>query len=193
MNTQAGSYQAVAKEKLASMGIEPVPAGPYYRAEYFELEREAVFRRSWLQIGHVSELPEPGSFMVRPVEVANASILIVRGKDGEIRAFHNVCTHRGTELVAEESGKQFFFSCPYHKWTFNDEGELRSAPDFEQFFVEKSQCALAKVAVDVCAGLIFINLAHVSLAVEIQGDDEPRHARDARYMKITRASADVGA
>ena len=132
MSTQSESYQPVAKEEVALIGTEPVPAGPYYRADYFELEREAIFRRSWLQIGHMSELPEPGSFMVRQLEIANASILIVRGKDGEVRAFHNVCTHRGTQLVAQESGTQFFFRCPYHSWTFSDEGELRSAPDFDR-------------------------------------------------------------
>jgi phenylpropionate dioxygenase-like ring-hydroxylating dioxygenase large terminal subunit len=117
-----------------------------------------VFKRTWLQIGHLSEIAEPGSFIVRAIEVANASILIVHGKDGKIRAFHNVCTHRGTQLVAEESGKRSSFSCRYHMWTFGYDGELRSAPDFERFFVDKSACGLLEVAVDVCAKLIFINL-----------------------------------
>ncbi len=145
-------------EDHAHLGTGPIPAGPYYQPEYFDLEREAIFRRTWLQIAHISELPEPGSFIVRPVEIARASILITRGRDGEIRAFHNVCTHRGTQLVSDDSGKRSLFSCPYHMWTFSDDGELRSAPDFERFYVDKSQCSLSKVAVDVCAGLVFINL-----------------------------------
>jgi phenylpropionate dioxygenase-like ring-hydroxylating dioxygenase large terminal subunit len=158
MNVSTWNYKPVAAEDLARLGTDPTPAAPYYDPEWFELEREAVFKRTWLNIGHMCELAEPGSFIVRPVEVAKASILIVHGKDGEIRAFHNVCTHRGTQLVAKESGKASSFSCPYHAWTFGYDGRLRSAPDFEQFYVEKSQCDLRPVAVEVCAGLIFINL-----------------------------------
>lgn len=158
MTTQTLPPFSVCELDPNTLGTAPVPAGPYYKADYFELEREAIFRRSWLQIAHVSELPEPKTFIVRPVEVAAASILITRGRDGEIRAFHNVCPHRGTQLVAEDSGQRSLFSCPYHKWTFSDEGELRSAPDFDRFYVDKSACGLVKVAVDVCGGEIFINL-----------------------------------
>jgi phenylpropionate dioxygenase-like ring-hydroxylating dioxygenase large terminal subunit len=152
------SYQQPSNEDPAGLGTEPIPAGPYWRPDYFELEREAIFKRCWLQIGHVAELPEPGSFIVRPLEFANASILITRGKDGKIRAFHNVCTHRGTQLLDEECGNRQSFTCRYHSWTFGYDGQLRAAPDFERFFVEKSRCGLPEVAVDVCAGLIFVNL-----------------------------------
>lgn len=140
------------------LGTDPVPAAPYCDPAYFELERQAVFRRTWLQIGHVCEVPEPGNFIVRPVEVANASILITHAKDGRIRAFYNVCPHRGTELVTETDGRASVFSCRYHMWTFGLEGELRAAPDLENFFVAKEDCGLKPVAADVCAGLIFINL-----------------------------------
>src|SRR5262245_60431486 len=99
MSAPATAYRLPSNEDLAGLGTAPIPAGPYYRADYFELERDAVFRRTWLQLGHVSELPEPGCFIVRPVEIARASILLVRGRDEQIRAFHNVCTHRGTQLV----------------------------------------------------------------------------------------------
>ncbi len=112
----------------AYLGTAPVPAGPYYQDDYFELEREAIFKRSWLHIGHVCELPEPGSFMVREIEIAEASILVTRDSDGIIRAFHNVCPHRGTQLVTDPSeGKRSSFTCPYHAWTFNADGALRSA------------------------------------------------------------------
>jgi phenylpropionate dioxygenase-like ring-hydroxylating dioxygenase large terminal subunit len=159
MSAQADAYQVPAdNEDVAGLGTAPVPAGPYYRADYFELEREAIFKRTWLQIGHVCELPQPGCFIVREVDCANASLLIVRGKDDKIRAFHNVCTHRGTQLVAETSGKRPSFSCRYHAWTFGHDGALRTAPDFERFYVDKSRCGLPEVAVDVCGGMIFINL-----------------------------------
>jgi phenylpropionate dioxygenase-like ring-hydroxylating dioxygenase large terminal subunit len=158
MNIQVADRHAPANDAIARLGTDPVPAGPYYQPEYFELEREAIFKRCWLQIGHVCELPKPGSFIVRPVEVANASILITRGKDEKIRAFHNVCTHRGTQLVDDSCGERSSFTCRYHAWTFEPDGKLRGAPDFERFYVEQAQCNLRPVAADVCAGLIFINL-----------------------------------
>jgi phenylpropionate dioxygenase-like ring-hydroxylating dioxygenase large terminal subunit len=157
MNVQTKELQAGGQ--VPDLGTDPIPAAPYYDPAYFELEREAIFRRTWLQIGHVCELPEPGSFIVRPVEAVNASILIVRSKEGMLRAFHNVCTHRGTQLVAQDSGNAARFTCRYHAWTFGLDGTLMSAPDFERFYVEKSACSLPEVHVDVCAGLIFINLA----------------------------------
>jgi phenylpropionate dioxygenase-like ring-hydroxylating dioxygenase large terminal subunit len=157
VNVQASSFRPF-EEDVAGLGTDPIPAAAYYSEAYFELEREAIFKRTWLHIGHVCEIPEPGSFIVRPVEVAQASILITHGKDGTIRAFHNVCTHRGTQLVAEENGAKASFTCRYHAWTFGYDGKLRSAPDFERFYVEQSQCDLRPVSVDVCAGLIFVNL-----------------------------------
>lgn len=151
-------YQKPESEEALALGTDPIPTAPYYQHAYFELEREAIFKRSWLNIGHVCELPEAGSFIVRELEFADASILVTRNKAGEIRAFHNVCTHRGTQLVAAGSGTRNSFTCPYHGWTFNAAGELRGAPDFERFYIEKQDCNLQKVAVDICAGLIFINL-----------------------------------
>lgn len=90
------------------------------------------------------------------MEFAKASLLIVRGRDGEIRALHNSCTHRGTQLTDEDRGRKSTFSCPYHMWTFGTDGALISAPDFERFYTTKEDCALRQVPVEVCAGLIFI-------------------------------------
>lgn len=145
-------------DQTAWMGSDPIPAKVYYDPAYYELEREAIFKRNWLQIGHVCELPEPGSFIRRELEFAEASILIVRGKDDVIRAFHNTCTHRGTQLTKADEGRANGFICPYHMWNFGLDGQLRSAPDFERFFVSKENCALKQVAVDTCGGLIFLNL-----------------------------------
>lgn len=152
-------YELPGNDDVTGLGTAPIPAGPYYQREYFELEREAVFKTAWIQIGHVSELSEPGAFIVRPLEFANASILITRAKDGVLRAFHNVCTHRGTALVSEQSGVRLSFTCPYHAWNFGNDGALRAAPDFERFYIDKAQCALPPVSIDVCAGLIFVNLS----------------------------------
>jgi phenylpropionate dioxygenase-like ring-hydroxylating dioxygenase large terminal subunit len=154
MNVYFGALET--RDDPEVLGTEPIPARYYYAPEWYELERKAVFMRSWLNVGHVCELPEPGSFVRRELEFANASLLIVRGKDGAIRVLHNVCTHRGTQLTDEECGKRSTFSCRYHMWTFGTDGALLSAPDFERFSTTKEACALRQVAVDVCGGLIFI-------------------------------------
>ncbi len=154
MNVYSGKIE-VTDDPLV-LGTEPIPARYYYDPEWYELERKAIWMRSWLNIGHVCELPEPGSFIRREIEFAGASLLIVRGKDGELRALHNACTHRGTQLVEEASGKRSTFSCPYHMWTFGTDGALLSAPDFERFATTREDCALKQVSIDTCGGLIFI-------------------------------------
>jgi phenylpropionate dioxygenase-like ring-hydroxylating dioxygenase large terminal subunit len=140
-------------------GTGPLSSRPYYDPVWWELERKAIFMRTWLHIGHVCEIPEPGNFILRELEFAKASLLIVRGRDGAVRAFHNVCTHRGTQLVQEADGKKSQFSCPYHMWTYGTDGKLLSAPDFERFDLKKEDCSLKSVHCETMAGMIFVNLA----------------------------------
>jgi phenylpropionate dioxygenase-like ring-hydroxylating dioxygenase large terminal subunit len=154
MNVHSGKIEV--RDDPLILGTEPIPATYYYDPDWYELERKAIFLRSWLNVGHVCELPEPGSFVRRELEFAKASLLIVRGKDGEVRAFHNVCTHRGTQLTDEAEGRKSTFSCRYHMWTFGTDGALVSAPDFERFETTKEACALRQVPLEVCAGLIFV-------------------------------------
>lgn len=158
MNAQQSIAMLPAQEAFSQLRTNgPVSARPYYDADRWELERQAIFMRTWLHIGHVCELPEPGSFIRREVEFARASLIIARGKDGVVRTFHNACTHRGTQLTEESCGKTSKFSCPYHMWTFGMDGKLLSAPDFERFHVSKEDVGLKQVATDVVAGMIFIN------------------------------------
>ncbi len=154
MNIATGAFS---QAPLPDLGNAPVPAAAYYDPAWFELERQAVFLRTWFPCGHICELPESGSFIRREFEFARASLLITRGKDGAIRAFHNACTHRGTQLTEAESGKQPSFSCRYHMWTFGSDGALLSAPEFEKFGLNKKDCGLKQVACEVHAGLIFVN------------------------------------
>lgn len=153
------SYEPLGKRDVDFVGTGPVPAAPYYDPAYYELEREAIFKRVWLHMGRTAEVPEPGRFIVRDIEVAKASILIVHGTDGKIRAFHNVCAHRSSQLVEREEGRATAFSCRYHAWTYDTQGRLRGVPDAENFFnLDKSKCGLREVALDICAGFIFVNL-----------------------------------
>ena len=154
MNIEAGTF---VQAKVPDLGNAPIPAKAYYDPEWFELERQAVFLRTWFPIGHVCEVPDSGNFIRREIEFARASLLIVRGKDGVVRAFHNACTHRGTQLTDDTCGKQAKFSCRYHMWTFGTDGALLSAPDFERFGLDKKDCGLRQVACDVHGGQIFIN------------------------------------
>lgn len=157
MNIATSTFRRVDQSALDWLGTDPIPAKPYHDPDFFELERAAVFMRSWIVIGHVCELPDAGSFIRRDLEFANASLLIVRDRKQEIRAFYNVCTHRGTQLVREAQGQRSAFTCPYHMWTFGTDGALLSAPDFEAFHVKKQDCSLPTVRVEVIAGLIFVN------------------------------------
>ncbi|MFA7597364.1 MAG: aromatic ring-hydroxylating dioxygenase subunit alpha [Novosphingobium sp.] len=146
--------------EAAGLGKGPVPLEPYRSADYFELERERVFRRVWLKMGRVEDLPERGDYIVKEVEICGASILIARGADNVIRAFHNVCSHRGNQVVWEEKGsRKTMFRCPYHNWTYGSDGRLLAIFDEDKFFgVDKSKCGLEAVQCDVWDGWIFINL-----------------------------------
>lgn len=151
-------FQAVPNDDLAFLGTDPVPAAPYYDHADFERERDAIFRRTWLHVGRESEVAEPNSFIVRSIEMARASVLITRSSDGLLRAFHNVCSHRGTQLVWEDSGRAGSFSCHYHMWNYGNDGSLRLVPDEQRFFsLDKAACGLRPVAVETCAGFVFVN------------------------------------
>jgi choline monooxygenase len=101
----------------------------YTSEEFRELERERIFARSWIPVCVPDEVAEPGSFVV--VTVAGRSLIVCRDRGGELRAHHNVCRHRGTQLVAEERGRvERFFQCPYHAWAYGLDGACLGTPLF---------------------------------------------------------------
>jgi phenylpropionate dioxygenase-like ring-hydroxylating dioxygenase large terminal subunit len=148
-------------EKYPDLGTGPVSTEPCISPEFFERERELIFRRHWLNLGRVEEIPKAGDYVVHELVVCDLSILIVRGEDDKIRAFHNVCPHRGNTLVLDEHGKcPGRFGCGFHAWAFNPQGELVFVPDEENFFdLDKSQYGLTPIHCDIWEGFIFINLA----------------------------------
>lgn len=148
-------------EKYPHVGKGPVSTEPCISPEYFELERERIFRRHWINLGRVDEIPNPADYFVRELEVCKVSILVVRGRDNQIRAFHNVCPHRGNTLVWDERGQcPGRFGCGFHSWSFTTEGELAAVPDEENFFdLDKSKHGLTPIHCDVWEGFIFIHLA----------------------------------
>jgi phenylpropionate dioxygenase-like ring-hydroxylating dioxygenase large terminal subunit len=136
-----------------------VPVSAYTSDARYELERE-MFGKLWLLVGRTEQISSPGDWFVRDVECHSASAIIVRGKDDKVRAFHNICSHRGMRLVWGSSGRGGKFSCPYHAWLYDSSGALAHVPDAECFTqFNKADNGLTPIHCDVWEGFIFINLA----------------------------------
>jgi nitrite reductase/ring-hydroxylating ferredoxin subunit len=153
-------------EHYPELGTGPISFRDSVSPEFYELERDAIFRRAWLNVGRVEDLPRQGSYFTKEIEVATASLLVVRGLDDEVRAFHNVCRHRGNKLAwnddprEESSGTCRQFACKYHGWRYDLEGALTFVQQEGEFFdVDPEQTGLVPVHCDVWAGFIFVNLA----------------------------------
>ncbi|MBY8975498.1 aromatic ring-hydroxylating dioxygenase subunit alpha [Rhodobacteraceae bacterium NNCM2] len=133
-----------------------LPARYYTDPSILAAEREAVFFRTWQMAGHVDQFANPGDFLT--LAVLDQNIFVIRGKDNEIRAFYNVCPHRGHRLV-EGAGTKSRITCLYHAWTYALDGRLvgqrreaeTSAPD-------RGEISLSSVQVDTLAGFVFVNL-----------------------------------
>lgn len=135
-------------------------AGEYFTSdEIFAEERERIFLRRWLAGGHVSELPKPGSFLVH--ELLGESVIVVRDEDGAVRAFHNLCRHRGSRICVEAAGEApHAFQCPYHAWTYGLDGALRAAPGMQDVAgFERADHGLLPCALAEHEGLLFVSLA----------------------------------
>lgn len=144
-----------------------IPSTFYTSDSVFEHEKEKIFAHSWICLGHRSEVAENNAYITR--EVIGESIIVIRGRDGVLRAFYNVCPHRGHQLL-EGSGKaKNVISCPYHAWTFKLDGELthvRNCENVEAF--EKGDYSLAQLRVEEYAGFIFVNMDPNAGSVEDQ-------------------------
>lgn len=99
--------------------------------EIFELEKARIFERTWLYLGHASEVAEPGDYIRR--DIADRPLILLRGADGEVRTFYNSCTHRGARVCRKDAGNAKTFQCFYHAWTFDTTGALRGLPDEEGY------------------------------------------------------------
>ena len=136
-----------------------VPVRPNVDPTYFEQEK-AVFRNVWLNLAFEWEIPAPGDFVVKSLEMLGISILIVRSDDGAIRAFHNVCRHRGNRLVSECKGHRRAFVCNFHSWSYDTRGALRFVMDEADFDgLNKKDLGLVPVNAGTWNGLIFVNLS----------------------------------
>lgn len=152
-------------EHYPELGTGPVNYEDSISPAWYERERDAIFTRTWLSIGRVEQLPRVGSYFTKEIHAARTSIVVVRAADGSLRAFHNMCRHRGNKLVwqdfprEETSGTCRQFTCKYHGWRYDLEGQLTFIQQESEFFdVDKADYPLVGVQVDVWAGFIFVNL-----------------------------------
>ena len=133
-----------------------LPARFYTDATIYELEKESIFYRTWHYAGHVSQVSEPRSYFT--TRIHNQNLFIARGSDNKLRAFYNVCAHRGHELL-QGAGKKNVITCPYHAWAFNFDGSLLSARNSENVAdFDRSQFSLKEVRLEEFCGLLLINL-----------------------------------
>jgi nitrite reductase/ring-hydroxylating ferredoxin subunit len=132
-----------------------IPYRWYSDADVFRFEIERIWRRRWHAAGPLEKVSRPGDHII--CEAAGVPILVVRGQDNQLRAFLNVCRHRGY-AVARTDGNRRMLMCQYHAWTYNLDGTLKGAPgcQLDPTF-DKDQITLLPVAVDVLAGVVFVN------------------------------------
>jgi phenylpropionate dioxygenase-like ring-hydroxylating dioxygenase large terminal subunit len=148
------------------LGTGPVSYEDSITPGFYEREKEAIFKRAWLNVGRVEQLPRKGSYFTKDIAAANAAIVVVRDKEGRVRVFHNICRHRGNKLVWADDPKRDTagfcrqFTCKYHGWRYDLDGSLNFIQQEGEFFdVDKSEYGLAPVHCDVWAGFIFVNFA----------------------------------
>ncbi len=104
----------------------------YIDPDFYKLDLELLWYRDWLFIGHDCEVAKPGSFFT--VQVGDYPVVIVRGRDGQIRAFHNSCRHRGSRVCTTPKGTSARLVCPYHQWTYDLDGSLVFARQMAEDF-----------------------------------------------------------
>ncbi len=137
-----------------------LPAHYYYDEDHYQRELNEIWYKNWIYVCRADDLAEPRSF--RTLEIGDQSVIVLKGDDGEYRAFHNVCRHRGARLITEESGKlrNKFITCPYHAWSYHQDGALKATTTkSEACDFDFDDHALFTVAAINWKGFLYVNLA----------------------------------
>jgi Rieske 2Fe-2S family protein len=144
------------------VSVTTLPAGYYTDPAWFARETARIFRHLWTFVGRADDTPAPGSYVTR--QLAGAQVLLVRDDAGTLRAFHNVCRHRGTLLCSEPSGQlRGVIQCPYHSWTYRLDGHLHKAPHMEKVTgFRTGDWPLVEIPLEVWAGNVFLHLGEPS-------------------------------
>ena len=128
----------------------------YKDTSIFDLEKHNIFYNSWIFIGHESQIPNKGDFFV--YKILDEEIIVLRNKENKVKAFFNVCRHRGSRVCLEEKGNTSRFSCPYHSWTYNLDGKLLAAKSLREG-IDKSKLGLHPCNIESASGMLLINLS----------------------------------
>jgi choline monooxygenase len=143
---------------------ETIPSRWYTDPSILEFERDAVFSRAWQYVGHESQVGGAGAYLLG--EVAGNPIVVLRDGDSTLRAFYNVCRHRGGPLATEPCGRVTMLQCKYHGWTYRLDGSLRGVPRFDRSeLFDKRDYGLVPVRLDAWAGLLFVDLSGAAPAL----------------------------
>ncbi len=155
-----GAIEALRRPTGQAVGL-PSPA--YTSPAFLALEQELLFAPSWVYAGRAASLARPGD--ARPVEIAGQPLILLRGPSGEVRAFHNVCSHRNALILREPVSGRATITCPYHAWSYGLDGRLLRTPHIggqdhhECAGFDKQGLGLKPVRLDAWAGLLFVNLS----------------------------------
>ncbi len=172
------SYDAAAALESATTP----PSAWYTDSRIYELERRAVFGSTWQMVGRAEQLMGAGQYIT--ADVAGEPIVVVRGRDGVIRGFFNVCRHHAAEVVTESAGCTESLRCPYHGWTYSLDGTLKSVAEFDGVRdFDKSANGLVPVQVDVWEKFVFVRLFG-SVAGESIDALPVEHHELARYLGL---------
>ena len=152
------SYRASPETVLDLVTENEAHKDLYINDEVFDLEIGHLFRNTWVYVGHVSQVPNKGDYFT--TTIANQPLIMVRHSDDTIKILENRCAHRGVELVAQTHGNTGrTFSCPYHAWTYSNQGDLIGIYGEESFGeVDRSTRGLTELPCDERAGVIFVRL-----------------------------------
>ena len=136
--------------------LPDLPGKRYTDREFFELEKENLWKKTWLLAGHLDEIPETGCYKLW--EKTGQPVIIVRKNKKEVTAFYNMCRHRGAAIVREDYGKEKSLLCGYHGWNYNFDGDLIGKRDPQDFVDFDDSCrSLHKINIELLGNLIFIN------------------------------------
>lgn len=154
-------YNRLYTPEYPELGTGPIPVESYISPKYFEREQRQIFDTAWMILCAENEIPEPGCYLVKDVPLLKSSVIVVRGKDGAIRAFRNACRHRGNQIHYDACrGRSNSFTCKFHGWSYALDGKLRGVTESDRFFnLDKSELGLTPVVIDTWNGLVFVNRA----------------------------------
>src|ERR1700730_8403243 len=139
-------------------GVKSLPQKYFVSPEIFAKERDEIFSKEWLLVGHQSQLKNSGDFFL--ATLAGESLIVVRDQKSEVRGFYNVCRHRGRRLKEDACGHASAIQCPYHAWTYGLDGRLLGAPHMDEVpGFDKADYPLRAVNLGIWEGFIFVNLA----------------------------------